>query len=56
MSKGEVTFIVKTDDTLEQELRINVVFYEYAGAIHTVDEERTLECDLFHKYYRHLWD
>ena len=29
MSKGEIAFIVKTDDTLEQELRMNVAFYEY---------------------------
>ena len=29
MSKGVVRFIVKTDDTLEQELRMNIAFYEY---------------------------
>ena len=29
MSKGEIAFIVKTDDALEQELRMNVAFYEY---------------------------
>jgi hypothetical protein len=29
MSKGVIRFIVKTDDTLEQELRMNIAFYEY---------------------------
>ena len=29
MCKGEIAFIVKTDDALEQELRMNVAFYEY---------------------------
>ena len=27
--KGVIRFIVKTDDTLEQELRMNIAFYEY---------------------------
>ena len=29
MSKGVIRFIVKTDDALEQELRMNIAFYEY---------------------------
>ena len=29
MSKGVTRFIVKTDDALEQELRMNIAFYEY---------------------------
>ena len=29
MSKGVIRFIVKTDDTLEKELRMNIAFYEY---------------------------
>lgn len=29
MSKGVIRFIVKTDDTLEQEIRMNIFFYEY---------------------------
>lgn len=29
MSKGVIRFIVKTDDTLEQELRMNIAFYAY---------------------------
>lgn len=29
MSKGVIRFIVKTDDTLDKELRMNIAFYEY---------------------------
>ena len=29
MSKGVIRFIVKTDDALEQELRMNIAFYAY---------------------------
>ena len=36
MSKGVIRFIVKTDDTLEQELRMNIAFYEYEEKNRTI--------------------